>query len=86
MDKLGSVRNPKPNSLWADIEQLIPSWEFLILLAVMVTIFGIVNNRSLQRIPDQSSRQRFEQIDRDPYDIRPERSLSDSRNLVEMGL
>ena len=70
----------------ANLERFVPSWELLILIAFMVTVFGLATKGPVQRLPDQSSRSRFEEITRDPYDVSPERSLTNSRKLVEMGM
>lgn len=66
---------------------VVPAWEFLVLVASMVTVFGLSSSSSLNSLPKSTVHSTVEQqLERDPYDIQPARKLSDARSLVEVGL
>ncbi len=68
-------------------ESIVPAWEFALLVALMVTVFGLTSSSTLKTFPNATSSTTLEQaLERDPYDIQPERKLSDARPLVEIGL
>lgn len=67
-------------------ESVVPAWEFLLLLTLVVTIFSLSSRSHLQSFPDLTHSSKLQQIERDPYDIKPERKISDARTLVEIGL
>lgn len=63
-----------------------PSWELLVLIVLLVTVFGVALRSPMKSFPDLASRSStLRPGDRDPYDLRSERSTSDTRNRVETG-
>lgn len=69
-------------------ESVVPAWEFLLLLFLVVTVFSLSSSSPLQSFPRVTSAHdpKVEQLQRDPYDIQPERKITDARTLVEIGL
>jgi hypothetical protein len=67
-------------------ESVVPAWEFLLLLTLVVTVFSLSSSSSMHSFPEIGSNPKLQQLERDPYDIRPERKISDARTLVEIGL
>lgn len=67
-------------------ESVVPAWEFLLLLSLVVTVFSLSSRSTLQSFPDITHNTKLERFERDPYDIKPERKISDARTLVEIGL
>ncbi len=63
----------------------MPSWELLVLIVLLVTILGLALRSPLKSFPDLASRASFRQTERDPYDLRPDRALDETRNRVETG-
>lgn len=51
------------------------SWEFVLLLMLMVTVLGVALRSPMKTFPRQ-----------DPYDLRSERTVSDAKNRVVTGL
>ena len=64
----------------------LPSWEFLVLILFAVTVLGLALRSPLKSFPNLASQSTLRQLDRDPYDLRADRSFGDSRNRVETGL
>lgn len=68
-------------------ESVVPAWEFFLLVILGVTVFGLSASSPLKSFPELAKgNPRAQQLERDPYDIQPERKLSDARPLVEVGL
>ena len=61
------------------------SWELLVLIVLLVTVLGVALRSPMKSFPDLASRTTFRQSERDPYDLQPERTLSETRNRVETG-
>jgi hypothetical protein len=64
----------------------VPSWELIVLALLLVTVLGVALRGPVNSFPELASNASLTQLERDPYDIRPERSVSGSRNRVETGL
>jgi|GEM_PF-4010136 len=64
----------------------LPSWEFVVLLLLLVTVLGVALRSPVKRFPDMAMRSSNHKLDRDPYDLQSERGFNDSRNRVETGL
>lgn len=64
----------------------LPSWEFVVLVLLLVTVLGVALRAPMKTFPDMAMSSSVRQIDRDPYDLQSERTFNDSRNRVETGL
>jgi hypothetical protein len=64
----------------------LPSWEFVLLIVLLVTVLGVALRAPMNSFPDLAASTAASPVDRDPYDLRGDRTLSDNRNRVETGL
>ncbi len=56
-------------------QQRVISWELALLIVLLMTVLGVALRGPLKTFPRL-----------DPYDLRNERSISDNRSHVEIGL
>lgn len=57
-----------------------PTWELTLLALLLFSALGVTFRSSMNSFPDLSS------AHADPYDVRPERTQTNSMNRVETGL
>lgn len=65
-----------------------PPWELWVLLLLLVTVLGIAARRPSQSLTAYSPKVSAtnSRIQQDPYDIQPESSELERRNVLETGL